>query len=76
MMVKDGESYWNHRVVKKGELYGIHECHYNHEGKIEFITEDAISVEAESRDGVKWCLRMMEANWILPVIDFDTLKEI
>lgn len=74
--MSDGESYWNYRVVKKGELYGIHECYYNSDGVIELISEDATGVMAESRDGVKWCLRMMESNWCLPVIDFDTLKEI
>jgi hypothetical protein len=74
--MSDGESYWNYRVVKKGEMYGIHECHYTGNGDIEYVTENAVAVDAESREGVKWCLRMMESNWILPVVDFETLEEI
>lgn len=74
--MSDGESYWNYRVVKKGEMYGIHECHYNGNGDIKFVTEKSVAVDADSREGIKWCLRMMEANWILPVVDFETLEEI
>lgn len=75
-MVDDKENYWNYRVVKKGELYGIHEVHYTADGEVELISENPVAPEAESRDGVKWCIRMMESNWCLPVIDFETLKEI
>lgn len=75
-MVDDKESYWNYRVVKKGELYGIHEVHYNSDGKPELISENPAMIEAESRDGVKWCIRMMESNWCLPVIDYGTMEEI
>lgn len=74
--MSDGESYWNYRVVKKGEMYGIHECHYTGGGAIMYVTENAVAVDADSREGIKWCLRMMEANWILPVVDFETLEEI
>jgi len=70
------ETYWNYRVVKKGNLYGVHEVHYGDDSKVEFITVNPMPVEAGSREDVKWVLRMMEANWCLPVIDFETMEEI
>ena len=70
------ENYWNYRVVKKGSYYGIHEVHYTGEGKVEFLSENPVSIEADSKESVKWIMRMMQANWVLPTIDYDTLEEI
>jgi hypothetical protein len=70
------ERYWNYRVVKRGNLYAVHEVHYTDGSKIEFISENPVPVEAGTREDVKWVMRMMEANWCLPVIDYETLEEI
>ena len=73
---EESESYWNYRVVKRGPYYGIHETHYCKGGKIEFISENPVAIEADSKESVKWIMRMMQANWVLPTIDYDTLEEI
>ena len=69
------ETYWNYRVVKKGNYYGIHEVYYCKGGNIEYITENPVPIEADSKESVKWILRMMQANWVLPAIDFETLEQ-
>ena len=70
------DNYWNYRVVKRGPYYGIHEVHYTGEGKVDFLSENPVKIEADSKESVKWILRMMQANWVLPTIDYDTLEEI
>lgn len=72
----NNEIYSNYRVVKKGNLYGIHEVRYTPEGKIDTISLNPRPVEAGAREDLKWLIRMMEANWCLPPIDFVTKKEI
>ena len=62
--------------MKKGNLYGVHEVHYDGNGKVEFMSVNPVPVEAGSREDVKWIMRMMQANWVLPTIDYDTLEEI
>lgn len=74
--LEDGENYWNYRVVKRGPYYGIHEVHYCKGGKIQLISENPICIEADSKESVKWLMRMMQANWVLPTIDYETLEEI
>jgi len=74
--LEDNESYWNYRVVKRGPYYGIHEVHYCQGGKIQLISENPVKIEADSKESVKWIMRMMQANWVLPTIDYDTLEEI
>ena len=73
---KESNSYWNYRVVKKGNLYGVHEVHYDENGKVEFLSVNPVPVEAGSREDLKWVLRMMEANWCMPPVDFETMEEI
>jgi hypothetical protein len=68
--------YWNYRVVKSGEMLGIHEVHYSGEGIVQFITAKPIDIVGEDTEEIKWILHHMEANLVLPVIDSKTLKEI
>lgn len=72
----DRETYWNYRVVKRGHYYGIYEVYYCKGGKIQFIGSEATPVDGDSKDSLKWILRMMQANWVLPTIDYETLEEI
>ena len=73
---KESNSYWNYRVVKKGNLYGIHEVHYDGNGKVEYMSVNPVPAEAGSREDLKWVLRMMEANWCMPAVNFETMEEI
>jgi hypothetical protein len=69
-------SYWNYRVVNKDGYLGIHECHYDKDGQVQFLTENAVDVTGEDVEEVKWVLHHMEANLALPVIDYETMKEV
>jgi len=69
-------SYWNYRVVKKDGYLGIHECHYDDDGQVEFLTENAVDVVGDDVEELKWELHHMEANLALPMIDYETMKEI
>jgi|TARA_R110000782_G_scaffold170463_2_gene262200 hypothetical protein len=70
-------SYWNYRVVNKEGYFGIHECHYDDDGQIQHITENAVNVIGDDDvEGLRWVLHHMEANLALPVINYETLKEI
>jgi hypothetical protein len=68
--------YWNYRVVKSGEMLGIHEVHYDGEGIIQFITAKPIDIVGEDTEEIKWILHRIEANLVLPVINSITLKEV
>ena len=69
-------SYWNYRVVNKDGYLGIHECHYDDDGQVQYLTENAVDVTGDDVEEVKWVLHHMEANLALPVIDYETMKEI
>jgi hypothetical protein len=69
-------SYWNYRVVSKDGYLGIHECHYDDDGQVEFLTENAVDIIGEDAEELKWVLHHMEANLALPTIDYETMKEI
>ena len=69
-------SYWNYRVVSKDDYLGIHECHYDDDGHIQFLTESAVDVIGDDVEELKWMLHHMEANLALPAIDYETMKEI
>ena len=69
------ETHWNYRLVKKGNLYAFHEVHYEN-AKPVLVTENPVPVEAGSKEDAKWVLRMMQANWCMPAIDYETLEEI
>lgn len=67
---------WNHRIVKKRDpnykegsawpefFYEIHEAHYNDNGKLCAITEDAISPYGETIEDIKEVL-----EWMLKACD-------
>lgn len=69
-------SYWNYRVVNKDGYLGIHECHYDDDGQVQYLTENAVDVIGDDVEEVKWVLHHMEANLALPIIDYETMKEI
>jgi|TARA_R110002167_G_scaffold117173_6_gene292959 hypothetical protein len=69
-------SYWNYRVVSREDYYGVHEVHYDDDGQVEFLTEYAVTVTGDDVEELKWVLHHMEANLALPVINYETMKEI
>lgn len=43
---------WNHRVIEKNGMFGIHEVYYN-EGKIVGITEEAIQIKEDDLESLE-----------------------
>lgn len=75
-------SHWNYRVCAEThecsvpgmdpeESFSIREVHYNDNGEVWGITEDAIGPCAESLESLKDVLRMMSEALDEPVIEMD-----
>jgi hypothetical protein len=70
---------WNYRVCKsiykddgyEEVNYEIHEAHYNPDGSIWAVTQNAVSVHGESLEEIKIVLERMNAALEKPVIDLD-----
>lgn len=70
---------WNYRVFRYDEdppAYGIHEVYYDDDGNVESITERAVGVTADSRNGVLLVLADMADSFRHPVLDYKTYKEV
>lgn len=67
---------WNHRVIKRKdgdkEYFGIHEVHYDENGKPGACTENAISIDYyESLADVLWVLDRMREALDKPVLNYE-----
>ena len=67
---------WNHRIVKRGDDYGIHEVYYDDDGEVEGLTADAISLVSEDVMELRNDWLMIASALFKPVIDYDTQQEI
>ena len=47
---------WDYRVVKKEDMYGIHEVYYDDDGKPYMCTENPITMDADSENDLEWML--------------------
>jgi hypothetical protein len=74
--------HWNYRVVKRqfktltGEdeiEYAIHEAYYDEDKKPNGVTENAVTVHAESKESLRWVLEKMIESLDKPVLDYDDL---
>jgi hypothetical protein len=73
---------WNYRIVKtyheesKEYVYAIHEAYYDEQGKVNFITQDPISIIGESTGCLKWMLDSISEALTKPILeDKDFNKE-
>ena len=66
---------WNHRILahKDGDemYFQIHEVYYDKDGKPDGYTANAVSVGAESLDGIKWVLDKMKECVNKPILLAD-----
>lgn len=65
---------WNHRIYFDGEVYGIHETHYNENGKPYAITEEPITISADTIEGLEWQLNKIKKCFEKPVLTKDDFK--
>jgi len=68
--------YWNYRIVKCGSTYAIHECHYLGEGNIYAVSAMPVQIREEKLEDLKRVIYQMEANLMMPPIEYSTLEEI
>ncbi len=64
---------WNYRIVKKENVYGIHEAFYDSDGKIEAITENAVNPHGETKDDLIEDLDLMLRAVFKDVIDYESV---
>lgn len=75
---------WNYRVVRRaytspggnGVVYGIYEAYYDDDGQINGLTENPQHVFGESLEELKRDHELMTQAFNLPVVDYETLKDI
>lgn len=75
--------HWNHRILKRvicrrdtsEDVYGVHECHYDSQGKIWSCSEEPCAAVAESLDELRGELERMQRAFKSPVLDYDKLPE-
>lgn len=77
--------FWNYRVVRRidGEdiSYQIHEAYYNEEDRNNreavphSITENAITLYAESVEALTWKLEKISAALKKPTLEYDTITD-
>lgn len=71
---------WNYRIaVKKhgtDEDYGIYEAYYAEDGHVGLISEDAMSPFGETPEELKDDFEAMKQAFDMPILDWETLKEI
>lgn len=71
--------YWNYRVVKSsvnGEtLYAVHEAFYKESLEPDSITENPITIYAESLEGLRQNLELILKALDKPILDYDSFKD-
>lgn len=61
-------SVWNYRVMKDGELFGIHEVYYDEDGKPEAYTNGPVAAAGDTVEELKEDLKMQLAALEAPVV--------
>jgi len=64
-------SYWNYRVVKKEDYFGIHEAYYEDgEEKPNFVSMEEMSPHGETLDELKKDLQMFAEALDKPILHY------
>ncbi len=67
---------WNHRVMREGGLYTIHEVFYHKNGTIRTWTTEPVSPDGESLKELGQSLDWFKEALSKPVLDYETGKPI
>lgn len=67
-------SFWNYRVVKRGDVYAIHECYYDEHGVPNGLSKDEMTPAGISFDDLKINYDLMGDAFDKPAIDYDNPK--
>lgn len=63
--------FWNYRVVRKGNYYGVHEAYYDEQGAPHSLSEDSVTPVAEGLEALRERLAQVFAAFDDPVLDYD-----
>jgi len=68
-----GVSSWNYRVVRKDGRLGVHSAYYDESGKIEGLSIDPCSPQADSIEELEANLQLMVESLRSAIVDFDSV---
>jgi len=66
---------WSYRVVKKEDIYGIHEVYYDDDGKPDMCTENSITMDADSADDLEWMIKQFKIAMNQPWLNYTDFCE-
>ena len=66
---------WSYRVVKKEDIYGIHEVYYDDDGKPDVCTENSITMDANSADDLEWMIKQFKIAMNQPWLNYTDFCE-
>jgi len=66
---------WSYRVVKKEDIYGIHEVYYDDDGKPDMCTENSITMDANSADDLEWMIKQFKIAMNQPWLNYTDFCE-
>lgn len=66
---------WSYRVVKKEDIYGIHEVYYDDDGKPDMCTENSITMDADSADDLEWMIKQFKIAMNQPWLNYADFCE-
>ena len=71
-------SHWNYRIIKhespEGDWFGVHEVHYNDDGDINAISEEAIAPIGDSSVELRKDLSMMQHAFLDDILVYDEIE--
>ena len=65
---------WSYRVVKKEDIYGIHEVYYDDDGKPDMCTENPIIMDADSADDLEWMIKQFKIAMNQPWLNYTDFQ--
>jgi len=66
---------WSYRVVKKEDIYGIHEVYYDDDSKPDMCTENSITMDANSADDLEWMIKQFKIAMNQPWLNYTDFCE-
>jgi hypothetical protein len=66
----EGDSFWNYRVMQKGEQFAIHEVFYRGDGSVQGYTENPVSLRAETLEQLAEELKRYALALERPVLQY------
>jgi hypothetical protein len=69
---------WNYRIVKKESEdslgYGVYEVYYDESGKAMLCTENPISMEEETLNGLEFVVSKIKIAINMPILRYEDFK--